>query len=174
MREFRTLYADEIECRVSRVAETKKGPAVELLLYKDARTDANILDETVGWENWQDKYYECKGTLFCSVGLRIDGEWLWKDDCGSESNMERQKGEASDAFKRACFRFGLGRELYTAPKIWVDVKDCENTFKDDYGKWKCYDTFKVRLITYENGAIKDLAIEHAKTHNIVFSKGTFK
>ena len=171
---FRELRADEIECRVSRIVETKQGPAVTLLLYKDARTDANILDETVGQADWQVKFYECKLNLFCSVGIKIGDEWIWKDDCGAESNMEKQKGEASDAFKRACFKWGIGRELYTAPTIWIDGKDCETLKKDDYGKWKCYDRFKVRLITYEDGNIKDLAIENSKTHNVVFSKGTFK
>ena len=171
---FRELRADEIECRVSQIIETKQGTAVALLLYKDARTDAKVLDETVGWQNWQAKYYEVKGNLFCSVGIKQDDGWVWKDDCGTESNTERQKGEASDAYKRACFRFGLGRELYTAPQIWVDGKECQKLFKDDYGKWKCYDRFKVRLITYKDGAIKDLAIEHAKTHNVVFSCGDFK
>ena len=171
---FRELRADEIECRISRIVETERGPQGVLLLYKDARTDAKVLDETVGCENWQNKYYEVKGNLFCSVGLRINNEWIWKDDCGTESNTEKQKGEASDAFKRACFRFGLGRELYTAPQIWVDGGDCKTLKQDKYGNWKCYDRFKVRVITYDGGSIKDLAIENAKTNVVVFSKGTFK
>ena len=109
---FRELRADEIECRVGTVS--KQGKGVSLLLYKDARCDANILDETVGPENWQCEFYECKGTLFCKVGIAIDRgsdfkEWVWKDGAGSESIMEAKKGEASDAFKRACFKWGLGR-----------------------------------------------------------------
>lgn len=166
---FRELRADEIECRVSQIVESKKGPGVILLLYKDARTDANVLDETLGQANWQCKFYECKGNLFCSVGIRINEEWIWKDDCGSESNTERQKGEASDAFKRACFKFGLGRELYTAPLIWVDGNNCEKLFQDN-GKYKCYDKFNVRLIKYKDGAITGIGIENQK-HVMVYTYG---
>lgn len=162
---FGPLRADEIECRVSQIVETKKGVGVILLLYKDARTDANLLDEVMGQDGWQCKFYECKGNLFCSVGLKIGDEWLWKDDCGAESNTERQKGEASDAFKRACFKWGLGRELYTSPLIWIDSEDCEKLYQDNSGKWKCYDKFKVRLIEYNNGSISKLVIDNS--HGIV-------
>ena len=100
---FRTLRENEIECRVGTVS--KNGTGLSLLLFKDARCDANILDETVGPENWQCEFYECKGTLFCKVGIlveRKDGlaEWVWKDDAGSPSNMEAAKGEASDALTK--------------------------------------------------------------------------
>lgn len=90
---FRDLKAEEIEARVSRVYES----GVELLLYKDARSDYRILDEIVGAGNWQCEFYECKGTLFCRVGILIDGNWVWKSNAGAPSNMEAQKGEASDA-----------------------------------------------------------------------------
>lgn len=95
---FRDLTANEIEVRVSRI--TNAG--VELLLFKDSRCDMRILDETVGAENWQNEFYDCKGTLFCKVGIRIghDGDlfdWVWKGNAGAPSNMEAQKGEASDA-----------------------------------------------------------------------------
>ena len=84
---------------------SKAGKGLSLLLFKDARVDANILDETVGPENWQCEFYEQKGTLFCKVGILckcLDGryEWVWKDDAGSPSNMEAQKGEASDALTK--------------------------------------------------------------------------
>ena len=88
----------------------------------------NILDETVGAENWQREHYECKGNLFCRVGIlcehknplkRENPEWVWKADCGTESNTEKEKGESSDSFKRACFNWGIGRELYTAPKTKI-------------------------------------------------------
>ena len=97
--EFRLLKADEIDVRVAQVKES----GCSLLLYKDARVDMNILDTTpgIGPENWQRKHYECKGNLFCSVGIKIDGEWVWKDDAGAESQAEKEKGEASDSFKRA-------------------------------------------------------------------------
>lgn len=95
--EFRDLTADDIEVRVQSVKRT----GLILLLYKNARVDMSILDETVGVENWQREHYECKGNLFCRVGIKIDredcNEWVWKSDCGVESNTEAQKGEASDA-----------------------------------------------------------------------------
>lgn len=101
--EFRSLRADEIECRVGQVA--RNGNGLSLLLYKTARADADILDETVGPENWQNEFYDCKGTLFCKVGILVDrkdvlAEWVWKDDAGSPSNMEAAKGEASDALTK--------------------------------------------------------------------------
>ena len=117
---FRLLRADEIECRVG---IHKKGKGITLLLYKDARCDMELLDETVGAEKWARKHYECKGNLFCSVGISDEvGEWVYKDDCGAESNTEKEKGEASDSFKRACVNWGIGRELYTAPFIWIPIE----------------------------------------------------
>ena len=150
MCKFRDLRADEIECRVQSVKE--KG--LVLLLYKDARVDMNILDETVGSTNWQREHYECKGNLFCRVGMRIEqtGEWVWKSDCGTESNTEAQKGEASDSFKRACFNWGIGRELYTAPFTFIPAEKCNIT------NGKCYDKFIVEKIIIENKQIIALAI----------------
>ena len=123
---FRALNADEIEVRVAQVG----NGWVQLLLYKDARVDMSILDETVGPENWQREHYECKGNLFCRVGIRNtffkaggnEVEWIWKSDCGAESNTEKEKGEASDSFKRACTNWGIGRELYTKIPIFVNVE----------------------------------------------------
>ena len=156
---FRDLTADDIECRVQQVKEN----GLVLLLYKNARVDMNILDETVGAEHWQREHYECKGNLFCRVGICVDiqkGErvfpdWIWKSDCGTESNTEAQKGEASDSFKRACFNWGIGRELYTSPFIWIPADKCN--IKD--GK-KCFDKFEVEKIIVENKRITDLAIRN--------------
>ena len=151
---FRDLTADEIECRVQSVKE--KG--LVLLLYKNARCDMNILDETVGPENWQREHYECKGNLFCRVGLNVkdstdyDDRWVWKSDCGVESNTEAQKGEASDSFKRACFNWGIGRELYTAPFTWIPADKC------NISNGKCYDKFEVEKIIIDNKQITALAI----------------
>ena len=119
MEKIRALRADEIECRVARV--TEKG--CQLLLYKDARCDKRILDEVFGTFGWQDRYEEVKGNMYCSVGVRVPetGEWIWKQDCGVESSSEKEKGEASDAFKRACFNWGIGRELYSKIFIWLNV-----------------------------------------------------
>ena len=97
---FRELEPSEIECRIGTVS--KQGKGLSLLLYKTSRCDANILDETVGSERWQCDFYEQKGTLFCKVGIYIEsmGQWVWKADAGSPSNMEAQKGEASDALTK--------------------------------------------------------------------------
>lgn len=160
MIEFRDLTADEIECRVQQV----KDNGLVLLLYKDARCDMRILDETVGAENWQREHYECKGNLFCRVGINryyakpegFDPHYLWKSDCGVESNTEAQKGEASDSFKRACFNWGIGRELYTAPFIWIKPDKCE--IKQIGNTYKCYDKFTVEKIKIENKQITALAI----------------
>lgn len=155
---FRDLRADEIECRVQSVKEN----GLVLLLYKDARVDMNILDETVGAECWQREHYECKGNLFCRVGIVVETkkgeavfpEWVWKADCGTESNTEAQKGEASDSFKRACFNWGIGRCLYTAPFIWISADKC------NIKNGKCYDKFEVEKIAIENKRITGLAIKN--------------
>ena len=159
MCKFRDLRAEEIECRVQSV----KPNGLVLLLYKDARVDMNILDETVGSSNWQREHYECKGNLFCRVGIDIGthegkGErWVWKSDCGTESNTEAQKGEASDSFKRACFNWGIGRELYTAPFTWISGEKC-NIVDGKNGSKQCYDKFIVEKIIIENKQITALAI----------------
>lgn len=162
---FRALTKDEIECRVGTCSE--KG--VSLLLYKDARVDRAILDETVGAENWQCKFYECKGNLFCSVGIASENlrQWVWKDDCGAPSNMEAEKGEASDAFKRACFKWGIGIELYTAPLIWVPADKC-NVKQGRNGKPTCFDRFHVQKIIIEDGKIKAVAIVNDSTKKVCY------
>ena len=165
MCKFRDLRADEIECRVQSVKtypDTPDRNGLVLLLYKDARVDMNILDETVGSANWQREHYECKGNLFCRVGIDVNAiheiaepRWVFKSDCGTESNTEAQKGEASDSFKRACFNWGIGRELYTAPFIWIPVGKCKITEKG-----KCFDNFEVEEITIENKQITSLVIRN--------------
>lgn len=168
MLKFRDLTADEIECRV----QSCKENGLVLLLYKNARVDQNILDETVGAERWQREHYECKGNLFCRVGIKcgtteraaadlvIDRpEWVWKSDCGAESNTEAEKGEASDSFKRACFNWGIGRELYTAPFIWIGADKC------NIKNGKCYDKFAVEKIVIENKTIKAISIINTSMKN---------
>ena len=145
--EFRLLRADAIDARIS----TVKKNGLSLLLYKDARCDMNILDETVGSENWQRKHEVINGNLFCNVGIAVpregSREWVWKQDVGVESYTEKEKGQASDAFKRACFNWGIGRELYTAPFMWVS---CESADIKPSGadKYTCYDRFIVTEIEY--------------------------
>ena len=169
MCKFRDLRADEIEVRVQSVKE--KG--VILLLYKDARVDMNILDETVGSANWQNKFYEHKGILFCSLGINTNhnihdsfDRWVWKDDAGVESNSDAEKGNASDARKRAGFAWGIGRELYTSPFIWVPADRC------NIANGKCFDKFKVEKIKIEDKVITGLAIynESKKERAFVWTK----
>lgn len=153
MNKFRLLRADEIECRVG----TINANGFTLLLYKDARCDQNILDDTVGEMNWQRDHKEVKGNMFCGVSIYDDekGQWITKWDCGTESNTEKEKGEASDSFKRACFNWGIGRELYTAPFIYIKG----NTEKDDKGKFRpTIKSIKVIDIGYNEGKISMLKI----------------
>lgn len=156
MIKFRDLRADDIEVRLQSVKYNKDYPeksGVILLLYKNARVDMNILDETVGAENWQREHYECKGNLFCRVGIKTEEGWVYKSDCGVESNTEAQKGEASDSFKRACFNWGIGRELYTSPFIWVNAENCKI---DNNGR--CFDKFAVEAIRIEDKRITGILI----------------
>lgn len=171
MCKFRDLKADEIEVRV----QSAKENGVILLLYKDARVDMNILDETVGAENWQNKFYEHKGILFCSLGINTakEGEpdrWIWKDDAGVESNTEAEKGNASDARKRAGFAWGIGRELYTSPFIWVGADKCN--IKQNGKGYTCNDKFEVEKIVIENKCIKALSIRNVSKKCTAFSMGT--
>lgn len=114
---FRTLNADEIDVRVSTIK--KDGSAAMMLLYKDARVDQNILDETVGQFNWQRTHSRDNANCTVSLWDEDKGQWIAKEDTGTESFSEAEKGLASDSFKRACFNWGIGRELYTAPTIWI-------------------------------------------------------
>lgn len=169
MNKFRLLKADEIECRISRI--TEKGLA--LLLYKTARTDANLLDETVGEEMWENDFKLIDDVLYGGIGIhrlvsdidgRVTDKVVWKWDAGTESNTEAEKGRASDAFKRAGFKWGIGRELYTAPFIWIPNTKC----KIENGK--CYEKFEVTTIKYDkNGYISALTIVNDKSRVEVFS-----
>lgn len=161
---FRDLRADEIECRVAQAREN----GVSLLLYKDARCDQNILDETVGPMNWM--RHHCRENANCIVSIwdKEKQTWVDKEDTGTESNTEKEKGLASDSFKRACFNWGIGRELYTAPFVWIAAADC--TALKDYDdprsrekKWKCLDRFYVEKIVIENKRIVALSIKNAKS-----------
>lgn len=152
---FRMLNADEIDCRVGTV--TDKG--VSLLMYKDARVDMRLLDEVVGPMNWKRDHELINGNLFCTVSIRDEktGEWVSKQDVGVESNTEKEKGQASDAFKRACFNWGIGRELYTCPFVWITL--AENEWKMGTGGKKQPRTrFYVKDIQYKDGKVTKLVI----------------
>jgi hypothetical protein len=176
----RMLKSDEIECRVG----TINGKGCSLLLYKDARVDMKILDETYGVGNWQRTHEVINDNLFCTIEVWNDRicQWVKKQDVGTESYTEKEKGEASDSFKRAGFNVGIGRELYTSPFIWImpkatmkpyNTKDIDgneaNEFygykKDNYGKlvYTTKTTFKVTEIGYdEENKINKLTIKDNK------------
>lgn len=165
---IRALRADEIECRVARI--TEKG--CQLLLYKDARCDKRILDEVFGSYNWQDRYEEIKGNMYCSVGVKDpeSGEWIWKQDCGVESFSEKEKGEASDAFKRACFNWGIGRELYSKIFIWLNVPTRKNAKENKWELEDKFEKFSVAHIVTDNEKEKIIELKIAdKNQNVVFS-----
>lgn len=165
--EFRKLKADEIECRIGTIK--KDGTGLSLLLYKDARCDMNILDETVGPMNWKREHVRDNSNCIVSLWDDDKSQWVSKEDVGKESFTEAEKGLASDSFKRACVNWGIGRELYTAPFIWVS---CDNAnIKNFGGKYTCTDKFYVEKITYkENGDIDGLSIINEKNGKRVFVK----
>ena len=153
--EFRLLKADEIDCRVGSV--TDKG--VSLLLYKDARVDMRLLDEVVGCMNWKREHEIINGNLYCTVSIYNEAtqQWVSKQDVGVESNTEKEKGQASDAFKRACFNWGIGRELYTSPFVWINLGQNEWRFGVG-GKKQPAIKFSVKEIAYKDGKVSKLVI----------------
>lgn len=144
MKEIRLLTADEVECRVQQV--TAKNGAV-LLLYKDARVDMRILDETFGPMNWQRHHGRDNANCVISVWDEVKNQWIEKEDTGTESQTEAAKGLASDSFKRAGFNWGIGRELYDAPFIFVPLAEIEVT-KNSKGKNTTYTKFSVVEMEY--------------------------
>lgn len=161
---FRDLRADEIECRVAQANEY----GVTLLLYKDARCDQTILDETVGEFGWQRQHARDNANCIVSIWDEKKQQWISKEDTGTESNTEKEKGLASDSFKRACFNWGIGRELYTAPNIKIPPEAC--TALKQYGdKWKCFDPFEVEKIAIEKKRIVGLSIVNVKSKKRVFA-----
>jgi len=117
------LKISEVEFRLGRMS----GNKISYLAYKDARVDQNRLDSVVGPGYWQRKHEVIDGNLYCSVGIYNAEikEWVWVQDVGTPSNFESEKGAASDAFKRACFNLGIGRELYDYPNIVIELKKGE-------------------------------------------------
>ena len=150
--EIRLLKANEIECRIG---TAKEGKGISLLLYKDARVDMRILDEVFGFDGWEREHQLIDGKLFCTVRVWSEkrGCWISKQDVGTESNTEKEKGQVSDSFKRACFNLGIGRELYTSPFIWIPASK-------GYNK---YEKFEVKEIGYnEDREINKLVIVDSK------------
>lgn len=155
-KEIRLLTADEIDVRVARTTTYNNGKtAADLLLYKDARVDMRMLDELVGPMNWEREHKLVGDRLYCKVSIydSTKNAWISKEDVGVESNTEAEKGQASDAFKRACFNWGIGRELYTAPRITVELGE------KDLNKGKCSQTFTVQTIKHDKkGNINELVL----------------
>ena len=172
--EIPTLKPEDIEVKVKQI--TGKGALA--LLYKTARTDMEYLDKVFGIGNWQCSYEEIKGNLYCTIQIWDDdkGQWVAKQDCGIPSREDdegnEKKGEASDAFKRAGFRVGIGRELYSSPFIWLSVE----TEQGNNGKWQLKDRFakfEVAEIDYDkNRKINRLLIVNTKTGATVYEYGT--
>lgn len=162
----RLLNPDDIEVRIQQckpVSGSRGGYRTILLLYKTARTDMAILDETFGPLNWSNSYQEIKGHMYCTISVRDPdtGEWVSKTDCGTESNTEAEKGEASDAFKRAGTRWGIGRELYTGPIIVL--------FTNDEQKYQKYTVTHVGYDEKRN--ITSLEVADQKSGAVVFQYG---
>lgn len=173
---FRDLTKDDVEIRVQSCGISKSGNAyARLLIYKNARVDMNILDEAVGAMNWQRRQYELKDTIYSEIGIynELINDFIWKGDCGKESNTEKKKGESSDAFKRAGFCWGIGRELYTSPDIWVcgDVLTLEKKYNQQTKKevYSCTNNFAVTNMKVVNKVITELTIEETKKGVVVFN-----
>lgn len=155
MKDIRLLKPDDIEVRIQ---SANKG-GVRLLLYKNARVDMSILDETFGAMNWQRTHTRDNTNCIVSVWDETKNQWVSKEDTGTDSNMEAQKGRASDSFKRACFNWGIGRELYTAPDIFIRKGDLK-TYDDLGNRQSCFDRFSVTDITYEGRTIATVTIRN--------------
>ena len=173
---FRTLKADEIDVRVAQIDKTW----ATLLLYKNARVDMDILDETVGVYNWKREHTRDNANCIVSIYDQEKKEWISKEDTGTESNTEKEKGLASDSFKRACVNLGIGRELYSSPSIFIfpkkDIKyknggkEVDEFFEYKDGKYTTKTRFYVDYIDYDdNRKIKDLLIRDNK-NNIRFEE----
>lgn len=147
---FRTLKASEIDCRIQSIGQNKTGAVgTTILLYKDARVDMNILDETVGAMNWQRGHSVIDGNLYCTISIwdEVKEQWIAKSDVGTESNTEKEKGQASDSFKRAGFNWGIGRELYSAPFVYIQLDKSE--YIERNGKLTSNAKFKVKDVSYD-------------------------
>lgn len=169
---IRKLYASEIECRVAQCGKNKNGAWCSILLYKDARVDMRILDEVYGSNNWQREHKLIGDRLYCTISIWDEQkkQWIKKEDVGTESYTEKEKGQASDSFKRAGFNIGIGRELYTAPKIFIKLEPGEFSEKGD----KVYPNISldVKEIQYDDsGAISHLLLVDNKTGAVKYSFG---
>ena len=163
MSEKRLLKPKEINCRVQQISER----GLSLLLYVTSRAGQNILDEMYGPLCWKREHVEIDGNLYCTISVWNNDikQWMSKQDVGKESYTEKEKGQASDSFKRACVNWGIGRELYSAPYIWINEKQA--SIKERNGKYSCNDKFSVKSITYNSmGEIDSLEIINQKLETV--------
>lgn len=173
MEEIRLLSKEDIEVRVAQTLAGNNKVRVNLLLYKNARVDMKILDELFTPFGWKRTHKLIGDRLYCCVEVYNPEtkEWICKEDVGVESNTEAEKGQASDSFKRACVNWGIGRELYTAPKITIELNENEYT-KDQNSRIKVWAYFSVKSIGYDSKTrtITSLEIQD-KYGNVRFSMG---
>lgn len=163
IKNMRLLKAGEIECRVAAVNEN----GLSLLLFKDARVDQKILDEACTPFGWRRSHQSIDGNLYCTVEIWDDEkkQWIGKQDVGTMSDYEKEKGQASDSFKRACFNWGIGRELYTAPFIWIPAAMADIRKKGQ--KYVSGEHFTVRSVTYDrNREIESLEIVNSRGQTV--------
>ena len=151
MEEIRLLSKEDIEVRVAQTLAGNNKVRVNLLLYKNARVDMKIMDELFTPMGWKRTHKLIGDRLYCCVEVYNPEtkEWICKEDVGVESNTEAEKGQASDSFKRACVNWGIGRELYTAPKITIELNENEYT-KDQNSRIKVWAYFSVKSIGYDS------------------------
>ena len=173
MEEIRLLSKEDIEVRVAQTLAGNNKVRVNLLLYKNARVDMKIMDELFTPMGWKRTHKLIGDRLYCCVEVYNPEtkEWICKEDVGVESNTEAEKGQASDSFKRACVNWGIGRELYTAPKITIELNENEYT-KDQNSRIKVWAYFSVKSIGYDSKTrtITSLEIQD-KFGNVRFSMG---
>lgn len=170
--DIRTLNASEIECRVNTVTSFNNVTKCTLLLYKDARVDMRLLDETFGQMNWKRTHEVVDGNLYCTISIwdSEKKEWVSKQDVGVESMTEKEKGQASDSFKRAGFNWGIGRELYTAPNISIDLE--QNEVSEKNGKKTTYARFYVTEIGYNAEREINMLVIKDKKGRVRYSLGS--
>jgi hypothetical protein len=115
---------------------TQQGDKALALAYLDARDVMDRLDQVCGPANWQSRYTEtARGRVLCEIGIRIDGEWVWKSDGAGDTAVEGEKGGISDALKRAAVQWGIGRYLYRLDAVWAPCESTERQGKKYWKRW---------------------------------------
>ena len=170
------LGIEDIDFRIQSI---NNGKFATILAYKNARVDMERLDAVVGNTFWKREHLNGNANCIVSVWNGVINEWVSKEDTGTESMADKEKGLASDSFKRACFNWGIGRELYDYPRIQIRLEDSEvmetgkpkpkyrGSFDLDIKSWKWISHFN------ENGKLEGLACKDTKG-KLRFKYGTFK